>query len=231
MRYEEEVEALIEPLIVPEHQRLSIDECVDEDNKDTAIVLEKLDHYGKRVLPIAEKLESYTLKSFSLIAGSNGTRAQAREPGIIELDFATLNKSEEELAFTVSHEWGHHDLGHLRNKHVTQRMDISEEEAEHSADFYAGIFLGYHGYDLKKLLKVKLRMPDGDSCHGSRIDRAKIITRGFVLGTEMLKGNLELGFVPAYKAYIGSTGRSPWHVEHKTAYSEAVLSRLRNVSK
>lgn len=231
MLYEEEVEALIEPFIVEEDQKLSIDDCVDEDNKDTLIVLEKIDHYGSRLLPIAEQLEAYTRKSFSVVAASNGTRAQALEPGIIEIDYATLNKTLEELAFFFSHEWGHHDLGHLRNQHTTQRMKISETEAEHSADFYAGIFLGYHGYDLKKLLKVKLRMPDGHSCHGTRIERAKIITRGFVLGKEMFEGNLELGFVPAYEAYVKSTGHSPWHIKGKTAYSTEVLSKLRNVSK
>lgn len=229
--YDERVAEIINTLTVTDSQRLSNNECMAQDNRDTAIVKAKLDHYAQRLIPIAHQLEAYASKSFLLTSGQNGVRALAKEPGIIELDYATLNKSNEELAFTLAHEWGHHALGHLRNKHVKKRMKITDEEAEHSADFYAGLFLGYHDYDLKKLLEPKLHMPDGNSCHGTRIERAQIIARGFVLGQEMQQGNVALGFVPAYEAYVKNTGHSPWHVEGKSAYSEAELSKLRNESK
>lgn len=229
--FDEMVSAILAPLIVANNERRSVDEYVDEDETDSAIVRQKLDEYTKRYKPIISQLESYTRKSFEVLPANNGVRAEAKEPGIIELDYATLNKSEEELAFTLAHEWGHHDLGHLRNAHVTERMKIKRNEAEHSADFYAGIFMGYHNYDLKKLLEAKLRLPDGHTCHGSRVERAEIIARGFVLGKEMSQGNIGLGFVPGYEAYMRKTGRSPWRVEGNTAYSGAVLSKLRNESK
>lgn len=229
--YDEKAAALVAPWITANDQKMSAKECILEDNTDTALVKAKLDHYAKRLLPIVRQLEAYARKTFTLTAGANGVRALSKEPGIIELDYATLNKSEEELAFTLAHEWGHHDLGHLLNKHVDTRMRITHSEAEHSADFYAGIFLGYHQYDLKKLLESKLRMPDGDTCHGSRIERAEIIASGFILGQEMLEGTIGLGFVPAYEAYVKNTGHSPWRIDGQSAYSDETLSKLRNVSK
>jgi hypothetical protein len=229
--FEVEVQELLAPLIIPADQRLSEESCEDEDNKAADLVKAKLDYYAQRLVPIARQLEAFTGKSFQRTYARNKARAIAKEPGIIEFDYATLNMSEEEIAYTYAHEYGHHDLGHLYNEYTSERMNITNDEAEHSADFWAGIFLGFHDYDFQKFLESKLKMPDRNTKHGSRIERAKIITKGYLFGKEMSKGTMELGFAPAYEAYRRSTGRSPWHHEGPSAYSPAALSRLRNVSK
>lgn len=228
----ESAHAIVQPLVVPHTQRKTLHECATQDEQDATLVKNKLDYYAQRLVPIVQQLETFTGKKFEITYARNYKQGGAKDGGIIEIDYPTLNKSQEELVCTIAHEWFHHDLGHLHNKYTNKPMAISITEAEHSADFCAGIFLGYHRYNLQKTLKPKLHMPEIGHTHGTRVDRARIITKGYLIGQEMLAGRVPVGFAPAYEFYKKQhKGQSPWQIKGPSAYSEAVLSKLRNPSR
>lgn len=211
MRGNRDVQDYVAKLVVPEHERLSMSDVADQDKEDAKKVVANLNQFSGRVTPIVEQLKVFSKKDFPVEFERNYRRGLAKMGGAISIDYATLNKPLSELALTLAHEWGHQSLGHLRNDHFPCPSDISEQQAEHEADYFGGLFLGFYGYDLEEVLKSKLSLPEGDSKHGTRYERACIITQGYCDGQLMKSGQLQTGFWPGFEAYRAQFGMAPWN--------------------
>lgn len=186
--------------VVPDDERMSMAEIEQQDRADARTVLAKLDEYKKRIVPVVKHLKEFTGQSFFIEFERNHQRGIAKPGGIVALDYALLNKSEGEIALTLAHEWGHHTLGHVRNKYSPIPIQIDRTQAEHDADYFGGIFLGYFGYSLENLLPRKMCMPEGQDMHGTRFERACIIADGYERGQKMRAQGLSRW--PGYQAFV-----------------------------
>jgi hypothetical protein len=213
MNYSDQVVKLVADLAVPEKQRLSFAALAKQDEKDARLVEANIQAYLPRVKPIVDQLRKFSGKNFPIEFERHYRRGLAKAGGLISIDFATLNKPICELALTLAHEWGHQSLGHLMNEYCAHGSSISEPEAEHEADYYAGLFLGMHGYNIEELIKLRLAMPEIDPAHGSRFERACIIAQGYHDGKQMQSVNPQSKPLPGFEAFRSHCTEAPWHQE------------------
>jgi hypothetical protein len=220
MNYSDQVVKLVADLVVPEKQRLSFAALAKQDEADARLVEANIQDYLHRVKPIVDQLRKFSGKNFPIEFERHYRRGLAKAGGVISIDFATLNKPLSELALTLAHEWGHQSLGHLMNAYCSHGSSISEPEAEHEADYYAGLFLGMHAYDVQELIKIRLSMPEIDPAHGSRFERACIVAQGYHDGVHMHRATLQANPLPGFSAFRSHYSEAPWHQSPETPKKE-----------
>lgn len=201
----DQVQQYVADLVVPESLQLTQSQIAEQDEKDALLVIQNLETHQERLSPIVEQLRKFTEKNFIIEFERHYRRGLAKPNGSISIDFATLGKSEGELALTVAHEWGHLCLGHLTST-------IKEHDAECQADYWAGIFLGYFGYGLDEVIKIKLSMPQVDTEHGTQFHRACLIAQGYREGQHMRLENLHAGVWPGLEVFRSQFHVAPWHI-------------------
>lgn len=210
MKCSDHVVKYVAGLVVDDTQRLSFGQAATLDDEDARHVENNIDDFKKRLIPIVKQLRTFSGKNFPIQFERNYRRGLAKPGGVISIDFATLKKPISELALTVAHEWGHQSMGHLTNNYCAHAAGIPIPEAERQADYYGGIFLGVHGYDIDEVLKIKLSMPETDPIHGTRFERACVIMQGFVHGKEMLGGKAHTPQWPGFEfPWLESKDKKP----------------------
>lgn len=188
-RNEFDVPRFVQSKLVPDSERLSIQQVLNQDKEDADLVeaslKDKQSTYPNRLKRIVAQLKEFTGISFDQIyfeRNGHGALAQRKNgKTVLAIDLAALNKSEVYLALIVAHEWAHLTKGHL----LAESQDETFEK-ERQADYDAGIFLGSYHYDLDELLRVVLSMPESkDPVHGTSFGRACNIVKGYFHGKEL----------------------------------------------
>lgn len=201
----DQVRQYVAGLVVPQTQRLTLKQVANQDERDARMVLARLDRYQESIYLMVEQLRKFTGKDFPIEFERHYRRGLADPNGTIIIDYATLRKPLSEMALTLAHEWAHQSLGHLTSSKT-------EWEMESEADYWAGIFLGYFGYNLEEVIKIKLRMPEMDQEYVSQHERACLIAQGHVDGQQMRMGNLHPSIWPGFEAFRSQFHVAPWHV-------------------
>lgn len=133
---------------------------------------------NSKVQPIVMQLVQYSNKIFKVVPGQTFQWGQAHAGGWIILDISSASKQESILAFRLSHEWGHEDLGHQPNIYSPQKKQWifknGDTREEDEADLYAAKFLAIYNYPIAPVL-VDLQSlpasPTGDT-HSTGTNRA-----------------------------------------------------------
>ncbi len=133
---------------------------------------------------IYNQLREYSGMEFPVIFNQTFRWGVAHHGGLIILDYSTINKNEDILAFVFAHEWGHQALGHQANLYnpygSTWKIRTSSTETEDEADFYAGKFLASYNYDVDVVYNYLSGLPEDDShTHSSGRVRANTVLKGY----------------------------------------------------
>ena len=133
---------------------------------------------------IYKQLVAYTRMDYPIIFGQIFNWGQAHNGGLIIIDYSTIQKDKNILAFVFAHEWGHQALGHQANIYhpsgSTWRYRSSPTESEDEADVYAGKFLANYGYNLNIVYNYLYSLPETDDhTHSSGKDRAELVKSGY----------------------------------------------------
>ena len=130
------------------------------------------------------KLVEYSGMNFPVVFNQTFHWGEAHYGGLIILDYSTIHKKKDILAFVFAHEWAHQALGHQPNLYKpngsTWRVKTSSTQYEDEADYYAGQFLAKYEYDVNKVASYLSSLPEfGGTQHSSGKQRAKTVLRGF----------------------------------------------------
>jgi len=138
-----------------------------------------------RAYHIYQQLMGYSGMNYYVTFAQTFNAGQAHYGGLIILDYSTINKRQEILAFIFAHEWAHQALGHQANIYFPNgsraaRMQAIPSANEDAADAYAGRFLSRYGYNLSVVTNFLKNLPDGDDhTHSSGADRADIVEAAY----------------------------------------------------
>ncbi|QHI38770.1 hypothetical protein IMCC3317_41700 [Kordia antarctica] len=130
------------------------------------------------------KLVEYSGMNFPVVFNQTFHWGEAHYGGLIILDYSTIHKKKDILAFVFAHEWAHQALGHQPNLYKPNgskwRVKTSSTQYEDEADYYAGQFLAKYEYDIKKVTNYLSSLPEfNDTQHSSGKKRAATVLRGF----------------------------------------------------
>lgn len=133
---------------------------------------------------VYQKLVKYTGMRFPVVFNQTFHWGEAHYGGLIILDYSTINKNRDILAFVFAHEWAHQALGHQPNLYKPNgslwKVKTSSTQYEDEADFYAGQFLSYYNYNINAVTNYLNALPDfDDKEHSSGKERAKTVLRGY----------------------------------------------------
>lgn len=144
------------------------------------IMLNGWGRLNAKVNRVALKLAQHTNMTFPIVPAQTGSVGQAHAGGWIILDLSTATRRDEELAFWLAHEWGHEYLGHQPNyvhPNGRWRRITTPTADEDAADEFAGDFLCKAGYEVRPVLAMLRRLPDGGDTdtHSTGTERARIV--------------------------------------------------------
>ncbi len=140
---------------------------------------------------VYKQLKSYTGMDYPIIFHQTFSWGQAHHGGLIILDYSTINKNKNILAYVFAHEWAHQALGHQANIYnpygSTWRVRTSRTETEDEADVYAGKFLAAYGYDIDMVYNYLYNLPENNNKHDTHSpgrERAKLVLKGYKYGNK-----------------------------------------------
>lgn len=222
MMISDHVRQYVADLVVPQSQQMTTENIADLDEQEARQVVADFPAYEVRLAPIVMRLRKFTGKDFPIEFERHYRRGLAKPNGVISLDFATLAKSNGELALIVAHEWAHQSLEHLTSS-------VSEHDAECQADYWGGIFLGYFHYDLNDVLRIRLSMPATDA----QFERACLVAQGYQDGKAMRSDSLHASAWPGFEAFRTHFKVSPWQVTRTLEVNqpEGLASNARKLSR
>ncbi|MCH2195402.1 hypothetical protein [Kordia sp.] len=130
------------------------------------------------------ELARYSGMSFPVVFNQTFRWGEAHYGGLIILDYSTIHKNRNVLAFVFAHEWAHQALGHQPNLYRPNgnrwRVRISKTQDEDEADYYAGQFLAALGYDVETVVNYLNGIPNLHSTtHSSPQKRAQTVLNGY----------------------------------------------------
>ncbi|MBB5636903.1 hypothetical protein HDE68_002816 [Pedobacter cryoconitis] len=133
---------------------------------------------------IYRQLVSYSNMDYYIVLGQTFNWGQAHNGGIIIIDYSSINKNANILAFMFAHEWGHQALGHQENIYHPSgsnfRFKTSATQYEDEADIYAGKFLASYGYDINIVCNYLNALPENDDhTHSTGGERAALVREGY----------------------------------------------------
>ncbi len=134
---------------------------------------------------VYKELKRYSGMEYPIIFNQTFNWGQAHNGGLIILDYSTINKNRNILAFVFAHEWGHQALGHQSNVYnpygSTWKIRSSQTETEDEADVYSGKFLAKYNYDIDIVYNYLANLPinDNDHTHSSGKKRANLVLSGY----------------------------------------------------
>ncbi|WP_298520009.1 hypothetical protein [uncultured Kordia sp.] len=133
---------------------------------------------------VYRKLAEYSGMNFPVVFNQTFHWGEAHYGGLIILDYSTIHKEKDVLAFVFAHEWGHQALGHQPNMYKPQgsqwRVRTSSTQYEDEADYYAGQFLAQYRYDVQAVVTYLRSLPNSSgNTHSSPQKRAQTVLRGF----------------------------------------------------
>lgn len=132
---------------------------------------------------IYNQLKNYTGMDYPVLFVQTFNWGQAHNGGLIFIDYSSLNKNVNILAFVLAHEWGHEALGHEANIYHPNGSGwqcSSDKEKEDEADDYAGKFMAKYGYNLDVVYSYLRNLPDmGDDTHSTGPERAETIRSAY----------------------------------------------------
>lgn len=134
---------------------------------------------------IYKELSKFSGMHFPVVFNQTFRWGEAHYGGLIILDYSTINKNNDILAFVFAHEWGHQALGHQPNlynptgSYWKVRTSVTQDEDE--ADFYAGKFIRKYNYNIKAIVKYLNSLPvfNNDTQHSSNSKRAQNVIDGY----------------------------------------------------
>ncbi len=144
-----------------------------------------------RLEMVAVQLEAFSDMSFPVEIYDTGVGGMALPGGQIQVDPWLFMFEDEALAWLVGHEWGHQALGHVTNQYYSVSIRGDTPTAlEDDADFFAGQFLGFAGYDIDIAAEfVEAAADDSSAVHSSGVVRAATTRAGYA---DFLSGNEEV---------------------------------------
>jgi hypothetical protein len=133
---------------------------------------------------IYKQLVSYSGMDYPIVFGQTFNWGQAHNGGLIIIDYSSINKNKNILAFVFAHEWGHQALGHQANIYHPSgsawKYRSSSTQSEDEADIYSGKFLGTYGYDINIVYNYLYSLPvTDDHTHSTGKERAELVKRGY----------------------------------------------------
>jgi hypothetical protein len=134
---------------------------------------------------IYNQLKSYSGMEYPIIFNQTFNWGQAHNGGLIILDYSTIHKNKNVLAFVFAHEWGHQALGHQSNIYnpygSSWKIRTSQTQTEDEADVYSGKFLAKYNYDINVVYNYLYNLPvnENDHTHSSGKQRAKLVLSGY----------------------------------------------------
>lgn len=163
-------------------------------------------HNYHKTSDVYQKLAEYSGMNFPVVFNQTFHWGEAHYGGLIILDYSTINKNEDVLAFMFAHEWAHQALGHQPNLYKPNgsywRVKTSSTQYEDEADFYAGQFLRQYNYDVDAVVSYLRSLPDFEGKeHSSGKERANTVLKAYNGSSK----NLDTGFIerqPSRPEYI-----------------------------
>jgi hypothetical protein len=137
---------------------------------------------------VYRRLVEYSGMNFPVVFNQTFHWGEAHYGGLIILDYSTINKNKDILAFMFAHEWAHQALGHQPNLYKPNgslwRVKTSSTQYEDEADFYAGQFLYQYNYNIDAVANYLKSLPDiGGEQHSSGKERANTVLNVYITVT------------------------------------------------
>ncbi|MFK7750709.1 MAG: hypothetical protein AB8B65_20120 [Kordia sp.] len=138
----------------------------------------------QKTATVYRKLTEYSGMNFPVVFNQTFRWGEAHYGGLIILDYSTIHKEKNVLAFVFAHEWGHQAIGHQPNMYKPQgsqwRVKTTSTQYEDEADYYAGQFLAQYRYDVQAVVNYLRSLPNlPGNTHSSPQKRAQTVLRGF----------------------------------------------------
>ncbi|MCA9311043.1 MAG: hypothetical protein KDA21_07545 [Phycisphaerales bacterium] len=145
---------------------------------------------------VALQLESFSDMSFPVEIHDTGVGGMALSGGQIQVDPWVFMFDDNVVAWLVGHEWGHQALGHVTNPYyAVAKRGTTPTQLEDEADFFAGQFLGFGGYDVDIAADfVQQAADESSSAHSSGAVRAATTRAGyedFLAGDEQMMEDVQ----------------------------------------
>lgn len=179
------------------------------------------DNYFK-TSKIYNELADFSKMKYPVIFNQTFQWGQAHYGGLIILDYSTINKDENILAFMFSHEWGHQALGHQPNLYNPNgsiwKIKTHSTQFEDEADYYAGQFIKKYNYDIDVIIGFLESLPNfNDHTHSSGLERARLVLDGYNSITYNKVKNKEPEIIVDYYSVFGDSfnaNNNDWTVGH-----------------
>lgn len=115
--------------------------------------------YDLQLKEIIDELVAYSGRRYTVMVESPlPAPALAHAPNFIKISPAAVVLERSVVATIMGHEWGHHELGHVKRGHE----DSDPMKDEYEADAYSVSFLKYQGYEILPADRYRKMIPCND---------------------------------------------------------------------